>query len=426
MIKQAFKRLWNDKRGNALVIAGAAMPMVIGSAGLATDTIQWVNWKRHLQRAADSAAIAGVYAKMQSQAPASAVATDLVTNNKTGVALLSTYPQLAFPADTTNYTNAVRVTLAIKQSLSFSSMFISTSPTITAAATAGIIQTGDYCVVSLESSATTGITATGSTDINLGCGMITNSTSLNAAVAAGSSSVAASPIAAVGGIQSSNNWATGTQLLPFTVAQSDPFGSIEATAPTTCVPGGNLTIGPSATLDLSAMTTAPCYNNLTVKGTLKLPPGPIYINGGDVGANSGALIDGTLGSTIVLTNIDTSPTATIGTMDLNGGATVKMVAPTSGNFKGIAIYQDRRAVDDGTTSASSPNKINGNSSSKYEGGIYFPKQQITFNGNAGINTNCMQLVVRRVYFSGNSAINNVCPVGSGASSFKGQHVRLVD
>ena len=33
---KAFRRLWNDKRGNALIIAGAALPLVVGSAGLAT------------------------------------------------------------------------------------------------------------------------------------------------------------------------------------------------------------------------------------------------------------------------------------------------------------------------------------------------------------------------------------------------------
>ena len=60
-----FRKLWRDRRGNALVIAGAALPLIVGSAGLASDTIQWALWKRQLQRAADSAAIAGVYAEMQ-------------------------------------------------------------------------------------------------------------------------------------------------------------------------------------------------------------------------------------------------------------------------------------------------------------------------------------------------------------------------
>ena len=61
------KSLWRDRRGNALVIAAAALPLVLGSAGLASDTIQWALWKRQLQRAADSAALAGVYAKVHAE-----------------------------------------------------------------------------------------------------------------------------------------------------------------------------------------------------------------------------------------------------------------------------------------------------------------------------------------------------------------------
>ena len=43
------------------MIAAACLPLIVGAAGLATDTIQWTMWKRQLQRAADSAAIAGVF-----------------------------------------------------------------------------------------------------------------------------------------------------------------------------------------------------------------------------------------------------------------------------------------------------------------------------------------------------------------------------
>ena len=62
------KKLWRDRRGNALAIAGAALPLIIGSAGLASDTIQWALWKRQLQRAADCAALAGVYGKVAGKA----------------------------------------------------------------------------------------------------------------------------------------------------------------------------------------------------------------------------------------------------------------------------------------------------------------------------------------------------------------------
>ena len=103
MIRQAFNRLWNDKRGNALIIMGAALPLVVGSAGLATDTIQWTLWKRQLQRAADSAAIAGVYATVQRQTVSSAVDTDVYANKtvstklKNANILLTATPLIAYP-----------------------------------------------------------------------------------------------------------------------------------------------------------------------------------------------------------------------------------------------------------------------------------------------------------------------------------------
>ena len=82
------------------------------------------------------------------------------------------------------------------------------------------------------------MTATGNADVDLGCGMITNSTSLTAAVATGSSDVNASPIAAVGGIPASTHWASGTILQPFTMAQPDPFAAVNPPASGT-FPSGN-------------------------------------------------------------------------------------------------------------------------------------------------------------------------------------------
>ena len=100
MIRQAFNRLWNDKRGNVFIIVGLSLPMLVGSAGLATDTIQWTLWKRQLQRAADSAALAGAYAKMQDQNVVSAVGADVGKNNQTTFTLTGS-PVIAYPPDST-------------------------------------------------------------------------------------------------------------------------------------------------------------------------------------------------------------------------------------------------------------------------------------------------------------------------------------
>ena len=123
------KSLWRDRRGNVLVIVAAAMPLVIGGAGLATDTIQWTLWKRQLQRAADSAAVAGVYdreATSGSTSTASAAVTrDLSLNLHTYYGLKTGYPVTTFPANSGVKTNQVAVTVAIQRRLSFSSFFMS-------------------------------------------------------------------------------------------------------------------------------------------------------------------------------------------------------------------------------------------------------------------------------------------------------------
>jgi putative Flp pilus-assembly TadE/G-like protein len=413
-----FRNLWRNKRGNALVIAGAALPLVIGSAGLASDTIQWVLLKRQLQRAADSAAIAGVYARVLGNDQTSAINTDLTKNQNTGYSLQSGYPQITNPT-VANTTNAVKVVLSVQQPLHFSGLFISNSPAIQASATAATVQTGAYCVVSLENTSTTGITATGNSTLNLGCGMITNSTSLNAAIATGSSEVHATPVAAVGDIQSSNNW-NGAELLPFTVAEADPFAGVNVPSFTGCQGGSNaFNDQVHDVTNWSADTGVHCVSSMNVQGTLMLGSATYIIDGGNFNAGSQANISCN-GCTIVFTNSSSSPTATIGYIqNINATAQLNMTAPTSGNFSGILFYQDRRATS-GTV-----NSVNGNSSSTFSGAMYFPNQQLDINGTSNLNFTCAQFVARDVSFSGNGSVNNTCTAGYGNTNIMGRHVRLV-
>jgi hypothetical protein len=276
-MKGFLKRLLGDTRGSTLMIAAAAMPLVIGSAGLAADTIQWTLWKRQLQRAADSAAMAGVYMIVQKEGDRSgvtgAVDADILINNHVGI---TTTKSSGAPSSGTYATDpfAVQVKLWAQKALPFSSMFMTAAPLITAAATATVVPSGKYCVVSLESTAETGINATGSTHLDLGCGMITNSTSMSAAVATGSSFVRASPVAAVGGIPASTNWGAGTVLQPFTVEQADPYAEVyPPTVPTPCSDDGSVQNNQTASFG-TTVDSVTCFNgSTTIAGTVTLKGG---------------------------------------------------------------------------------------------------------------------------------------------------------
>ena len=117
-------------RGNVIVAAAASLPVVIGSAGLATDTLQWVLWKRQLQRQADSAALSGAFALAQGKSASTSATADI---SRTAEVALTAAPLIETPPSTgagTGNTNAVRVAVQTSHSLAFSSLFLVTPPTI--------------------------------------------------------------------------------------------------------------------------------------------------------------------------------------------------------------------------------------------------------------------------------------------------------
>ena len=409
-----FRRLLKDRRGNVLAIAAAALPLVVGAAGLASDTIQWTLWKRQLQRAADSAAIAGVYDRSSSAGATTTVSAtvnhDLALNNHVWMSLKSGYPTLSYPADTGVLKYQVQVTLAIQQQLPFSSLFMSAAPTITASSTAASVPSGgDACVNAREPSASKqGISITGNAGIEMpDCVMYSNSPSTNSAAAGGSSNVIAEAVAAVGGIAQSNNWHVQAYR-PYSPPIDDPFAGVTPSPSDMHCVSAQLDQNTNLTAAASAGTN--CWSSLRVNSnqTLTLPSGTYYINGGD------AFIQGNLtctACTIVLTNSDPSST-TIGQFKVNAGSNTNMTAPTSGTFQGLVVYQDRRAQDSGQT-----NKINGNSSSVIQGALYFPSQQLDYNGTGNTTAVCTMFVARRINFSGNSATTNKFRTLSDCSAY---------
>jgi hypothetical protein len=428
-MRKLIRNLWNDDRGNTLILAGMALPLLVGSAGLATDTIHWTLWKRELQRAADSAAIAGVYERLASDATtgvSGVVDHDLELNHHTGeiggvaLALEDTYPKVTFPADSGQMVDQVKVELAVKKVLPFSSLFMTEAPLIHAEATAASVPGSDlFCVVSLEKDPKySGIIISGNAGIDMDCSFMSNSPSPNSAYAKGSAEVYADSVAAVGGIQESTSWHVDSYD-PYSPAVADPFANVTPSPGDMKCAGkwkakGNTTVWEEDVLDSpddfangvdSNGNKANCWSSMSVGPgeTLNIPNnyGPVYINGGN------AFIQGDLnctGCTIVLTNKSTSATATIGDFKVNADAKINISAPTgeSDYYKGIAIYQDRRAPE----GASYVNKINGNSESVITGALYFPKQELQYNGTGNTVASCTLFVSRRINFTGNSGTLN--------------------
>jgi hypothetical protein len=235
-------------------------------------------------------------------------------------------------------------------------------------------------------------------------------------IATGSASVTASPIMAVGGVPASDRYTAGTQILPYASVQDDPLAHLPDPAPSNCQPAFDL--GPQDELTIGPGEV--CYGGGEVKGTLTLRTGTtLYVNGGTLNFTSQARVSGT-NVTIVLTSTNpVSNPASIATMNMNGGPSLNLTAPTTGTYANILFYQDRRAPLGNTIT------MNGNSESVIQGAVYFPRSVLDFSGTTGMTTRCIQLIALRLEFSGNGSLVNDCPVGSPNRGHAAQYVRLV-
>ena len=87
------------------------------------------------------------------------------------------------------------------------------------------------------------------------------------------------------------------------------------------------------------------------------------------------------------------PHAPVQPVTINGGTDIDLRAPTgtSDPYKGVLFYQDPRAPSNGV------NKLNGGSDMVLKGAVYFPNQQIQFNGdNNSSSNNCTQIIGRTI------------------------------
>lgn len=412
------RRLRASRSGNMAAMTAMLVPVLIGAAGLASDTAQWVLVRRAVQRQADSAALAGAYALTQGQPASSGALADLGKNQNYTLAAAPLIENAPTAGPFAGVATAVRVRLTATSRLPFSGAFLGTGVNISAEAVAGLERDGDYCILSLDSGPTIGITNSGNTLVDARCGMHANSTGEPAVTGQGSATIRASPVSAVGAINSSTNFAAGTVFTPYNVSQRDPFADLPDPVPTGNT-FNNLRVNPNQTRSLQPGIYR---GGLNIQGRANLQSGTYFIDGGSLDISSQAVVNGS-GITFVLTNSaygSGSTSALAATTKINGGATLNITAPDGGTYAGVLFYQDRR-----TPPMSDNVIINGNSASLLRGAIYVPRNEIRMNGTSGMDVNCLQLVGFRLVFTGTSDLRNICPAMSSSGAFKGNIVRLL-
>lgn len=415
-MRQFLAALARDTSANILAIGGFGAMAMVGGGGLAVDAVSWYLWKRQLQQAVDSGALAGSYALSEGRDVTAAAGDDIDKNDNTNIIVQAVNAPPASGAWSGSST-AVEVIATTQRSLPFSSVFLATPPTITSRAVAAFVSEGEHCIISLADSGI-GVNVSGTGDVLLGCGVGANSQSANAIKLEGSSWLAASPLSAVGGIEyGSNNLPGTTDLNPYGLALEDPLASRNLTppaSPAACTANA-FEVSPNQTVTLSPGRYC---NGFALKGTVTLSPGVYIVDQGEFYISSQAAVTGE-GVTIILTGTNANNVATA---NFAGGADISMRAPTAAEdavWENILIYQDHRG-------SSTRSELAGGSDFDMEGIVYMPGSTIRFAGNSGQHSECLLMVAHRVLLTGTVSLDNQCPSGFDDLDLSGRRMRIVE
>jgi Flp pilus assembly protein TadG len=406
-------RFWRDRSGNYAIVTALLSPVLIGSAGLATEGGLWVYVHQTLQGSADSAALsAATLYSLNNQKSLTDQAKSVVASYGYVDGTSGTTVTVNRPPATGNYAGnnrAIEVIVTTQQARLLSAIFSSTQVTLHGRAVALPGNNGTGCVLSLDPTASGGVTSKGSSGITLDqCSVYDDSNNSSALVNGGSATIDALSVNVVGQI-SGGSGITTTQGVNTGISPiADPYASVAMPTPGACT-SNNTTVKNTTTLNPGVYCNG---LQLNAGATVTLNPGVYFIDRGSLQMAGGSSMTGS-GVTIIFTS---SIGNNYADATINGGATLAITAPTTGPLAGIAIFGDRNMPTSTTF------KFNGGAGQVVGGAVYVPHGALQYAGGDNANTNCTQVIADTVAFVGNSKLAINCsgsgtrPIGTSVAS----------
>lgn len=384
--------------GQVMVLICVSLVALLALIAIVADFSFMQHQRNMMQTAADSAAMAGAqelsYGDVAAAGKADA-ATNGYTDGVNNVTVAINNP----PSTGPNAANAAYVEAIVSKPeptyflrvLGVSAMTVSTR----AVAYQG---NGPNCIYVLNPTASDAFSANGNANVNSSCGLLVDSSSSSGMSANGSVSVKAPTIGVVGGYTATGGGSFTPTPTTGIIGASDPLESVAAPTVGSCAHTNfkltGTTGSPSAPYELYAGTYC---GGISVNGNawLKFNSGTYILAGGGMSISSNTVISGT-----GVTFYNTTGTGGYGSIILSANSTVNLSAPTSGPLAAILFFQDRSIPE--TAAAST---ISGNSTSTFDGAIYFPTTALTFNGNSSVGGYSI-VVANRLTVSGNARLGD--------------------
>ena len=373
--------LWKDRFGGVMVYAAITAPVVIGIVGLSVDTGIWYAQKRLTQSAADSAAMAASLEVLRSDGDADAITAAAIADaanhgyNTSEVAV--------------NFLGNNRVEVIVTRSTPGSlSQVIFTETTNVQARAVAEAAVNDGCVWSLNPSVSGAVRVSGGAEVNLGCGVISNSGDPSGIEQNGSACLTATKLKVVGG-------ASGDCLYPQPIAGvppvADPLAALEGPIYTPCT-GGGPPNNCNGNQDCTFNPGLYCTNiNITTNGTATFNPGLYILDAAALSIGGQSTVNGIDVSFYLTENGGPNDDITIA-----GGANVTLSAPSNGDLPGILFYQDRNATGNIT------HNLTGGATMQIEGIVYFPSVDIAFSGGSALQSSAAIIIADEVSFTGDA------------------------
>lgn len=222
-------RLLCAREANATLLMAVGMPVLVGGAGLAVDTAQWYQWKGELQYAADQAAIAGAWARVNDPSGdsyRSRALEEFASNQQ--VVTFAAPPSVALANFNDGANNSVLVTATATKELPFSGFLTGNGVSITVRAQATFKAGATYtsCILAVNETESGAVTIGGSATVTARCGIAALSRSSEAITVNGNPTVDPGWVIAAGGIDDWFTANTDASINEYVTGLVDPFASL--------------------------------------------------------------------------------------------------------------------------------------------------------------------------------------------------------
>lgn len=394
--RRSFRALLRNTAGAVAVMAGIAIPTVLGTTALAIDVGVWYLQRSELQSIADavasSAALEFSYGNTYGiqEALADAALTGVDVSGITEISVNRPPLAGAYAGDN----GAVEVELATPGTIFFAGFVFDDSFNVAARAVATTTIFDDACMVGLDQTAPQAIRASGNLTVDMDCGIASNSNDADSVWVNGNVNLNVPSLTTAGGIyEQPSGVIDGVNTRENTRRIDNPYSDLTPPFYSDC-DYNNTSITSNAVLSPGTYC-----GGLSIGGSadVQFDPGTYIIDAGDFTISGNADVYGS-GVTIILT----STTDVYGGIKITGGSDIDLSAPTSGDYQGIVFFQDPDADPDNT------NMITGNADMHIEGALYLPVGHLDFGGNGVWEGECTQFIANSITITGDAHVGNDC------------------